>query len=217
MPGAEPRRKGGYWRAVTNGLWRENPVLRLALGVCPALAVTATALSSVYMGAVTFLVLLCANVTASLLQRLFVRGRTLVYMLSVVLFTALIQLLAQTLVPSLDAALGIYLPLVAVNGILIGRAEEERRTVGFAALDAVGVGAGFAAVLLLVGMVRELFGAGTLFGWRSGVPVIGFFALPAGGFFVFGLLLWMLARVSPREYTESNVAAEINGGESGDV
>ena len=179
----------------TKGIVKENPVLCLVLGTCPTLAVTTSASNAIGMGAAATLVLLCSNVAISLLRRVIPQTvRIPAYITLIAAFVTVVQMLVKAFAPSIDESLGIFLPLIVVNCIILGRAEmyASKNKVLPSALDALGMGVGFTAALLLMGMIRELFGAGTLFGIRvmpSFYPPLTVLILPAGGFFVFGLLI----------------------------
>ena len=170
-------------------------MLCLVLGTCPALAVTTAAQNAIGMGVAATLVLLCSNTAISLLRRVIPSTvRIPAYITLIAAFVTMVQMLVKAYAPEIDESLGIFLPLIVVNCIILGRAEmfASKNRVLPSVLDALGMGVGFTAALLLMGMIRELFGAGTLFG----IPVmpsfytpITVFILPAGGFFVFGLLI----------------------------
>ena len=179
----------------TKGVVRENPVLCLVLGTCPALAVTTAASNAIGMGIAATAVLLCSNVAISLLRKVIPSTvRIPAYITLIAAFVTVVQMLVKAYAPNIDESLGIFLPLIVVNCIILGRAEmfASKNRVLPSALDALGMGVGFTAALLLMGMIRELLGAGTLFGvsvMPSFYTPITVFVLPAGGFFVFGLLI----------------------------
>lgn len=185
----------------TKGIVRENPVLCLILGTCPTLAVTTGAVNALGMGVAATLVLLCSNVAISLLRRVIPSTvRIPAYITLIAGFVTVVQMLVKAYAPALDASLGIYLPLIVVNCIILGRAEmyASKNSVLPSALDALGMGVGFTAAMLLMGMIRELFGAGTLFGFRvmpSFYTPVTVLILPAGGFFVFGLLIALAGKL----------------------
>ncbi len=192
-----------YLQTFTKGLVRENPVLRLVLGTCPTLAVTTAAMNGLGMGAAATFVLVCSNIVISLLRKV-IPGKVRLPAFIVVIagFTTIVQMLVKAYLPDIDKALGIYLPLIVVNCIILGRAEAfaSKNSVGLAALDGLGMGAGFTAALIIMGGIREFLGNGTLFGWPEGglIPPITIFILPAGGFFVFGMLIWLTNKLSVR-------------------
>ena len=192
-----------YWNAFSKGIIRENPVLRLVLGTCPTLAVTTAAFNGLGMGAAATFVLLCSNIVISLLRKIIPdKVRLPAYIVVIAGFTTIVQMLVKAYLPAIDSALGIYLPLIVVNCIILGRAEAfaGKNSVGLSALDGLGMGAGFTAALVVMGGIRELLGNGTLFGWPEGglLPPITIFILPAGGFFVFGMLIWLTNQLSIR-------------------
>ena len=182
-------------REFTKGIVKENPVLCLVLGTCPALAVTTAASNAIGMGVAATLVLLCSNAVISLLRHIIPKTvRIPAYITLIAAFVTVVQMLVKAFAPSIDESLGIYLPLIVVNCIILGRAEmfASKNRVLPSVLDALGMGVGFTAALLLMGMLRELLGAGTLFGFPvmpSFYTPITVFVLPAGGFFIFGLLI----------------------------
>ncbi len=190
-----------YWTTFSKGLLRENPVFRLVLGTCPTLAVTTAAMNGLGMGAAATFVLVFSNVVISLLRKL-IPGKVRLpsYIVIIAGFTTIVQMLVQAYLPAIDKALGIYLPLIVVNCIILGRAEAfaGKNSVGLSALDGLGMGAGFTASLIVMGGIREFLGNGTIFGWPEGglLPPITIFVLPAGGFFVFGIMIWLANRLS---------------------
>ena len=192
-----------YLNAFSKGLLRENPVFRLVLGTCPTLAVTTAAMNGLGMGAAATFVLVCSNIAISLLRKL-IPGKVRLpsYIVIIAGFTTIVQMLVKAYLPSIDQSLGIYLPLIVVNCIILGRAEAfaSKNSVGLSALDGLGMGCGFTAALVVMGGIREFLGNGTLFGWPDGgmFPPITIFVLPAGGFFVFGMLIWLVNRLSKR-------------------
>lgn len=147
-----------YWNTFSKGLLRENPVFRLVLGTCPTLAVTTAAMNGLGMGAAATFVLLCSNVVISLLRKL-IPGKVRLpsYIVVIAGFTTIVQMLVKAYLPSIDQALGIYLPLIVVNCIILGRAEAfaGKNSVGLAALDGLGMGAGFTAALIVMGGDRK--------------------------------------------------------------
>ena len=186
----------------TKGIIKENPVLRLVLGTCATLAVTTAASNAIGMGLATTFVLVCSNAAISLLKKVIPdKVRIPAYITLIAGFVTIVQLLVKAFVPSLDEALGVFLPLIVVNCIILGRAEmfASKNPVLPSIVDGLGMGGGFTAALLAMGIIRELLGAGTVFG----LPVLsGFmdpiiiFLLPPGGFFVFGILVAIAGKLS---------------------
>ena len=189
------KRYPSLWQEFTKGIIKENPVLRLVLGCCATLAVTTAASNAIGMGAATTFVLVCSNVVISLLRKVIPDK------VRIPAFITIVQLFIQAFSPALDEALGVFLPLIVVNCIILGRAEmfASKNKVLPSLLDGLGMGVGFTATLLAMGIIRELLGAGTVFG----LPVLsGFmepiiiFLLPPGGFFVFGMLIALAGKLS---------------------
>ena len=182
----------GYF---TNGLIKENPTLRLVLGTCPTLAVTTAAINGIGMGISATIVLVCSNLAISLLRNIIPdKVRIPAFITIIAGFVSVVQMLVKAFLPSIDKALGIYLPLIVVNCIILARAEmfASKNPVLPSVLDGLGMGIGFTAVLTLMGAIRELFGAGTLFSLPVTSEFISpmiIFLLPPGGFFVFGMLV----------------------------
>ncbi|MBP3436517.1 MAG: electron transport complex subunit E [Clostridia bacterium] len=187
--------KGTLWQTFSKGIVKENPVLCLLLGTCPTLAVTTGASNALGMGLAATLVLICSNCVISLLRKVIPDSvRIPAYITVIAGFVTIVQMLVKAYLPALDKSLGIFLPLIVVNCIILGRAEmyASKNPVLLSALDGVGMGVGFTAAMLLMGMIRELLGTGCLFGVSvlpSFYTPITVFILPAGGFFVFGLLI----------------------------
>ena len=184
-----------YMGYFTNGLIKENPVLRLVLGTCPSLAVTTAAINGIGMGFAATMVLICSNIVISLLRNIIPdKVRIPAYITIIAGFVSVVQMLVKAFLPDIDKALGIYLPLIVVNCIILARAEmfASKNSVLPSVLDGLGMGIGFTAVLTLMGAIRELLGAGTIFSLPITANFISpmiVFLLPPGGFFVFGMLV----------------------------
>lgn len=182
-------------QVFSKGLLIENPVLRLVLGTCPTLATTTSAKSALGMGVAAMLVLVCSNVVISALRKVIPsKVRIPAYITIIAAFVTIVQMLVKAFLPDIDQMLGIYLPLIVVNCILLGRAEAfaGKNPIAASAADGLGMGVGFTATLLLMGAIRELLGAGTIFGLTvlpGGLSPMILFILPPGGFFVFGMLI----------------------------
>ena len=225
--------KNSKMSILTNGILKENPVLRLVLGTCPTLAVTTMASNGIGMGLAATFVLVCANMVISILRNVIPdQVRIPCYITVIAGFVTLVQMLVKAFVPSLDASLGVFLPLIVVNCIILGRAEmfASKNGVIDSALDGLGMGIGFTLTLTVMGTIREILGAGT---WMAGldglVPFLpeGFAiqVLPAsidpftimtsapGGFFVFGTLMaaatWLTA---PKAKKAEKAAETVEGG-----
>ena len=187
--------KNKYLGYFTNGLIKENPTLRLVLGTCPTLAVTTAAVNGIGMGLSATVVLICSNLAISLLRNIIPdKVRIPAFITIIAGFVSVVQMLVKAFLPAIDKALGIYLPLIVVNCIILARAEmfASKNPPLASVLDGAGMGIGFTAVLTLMGAVRELLGAGSLFSFPVTSPFITpmiIFLLPPGGFFVFGMLV----------------------------
>lgn len=180
---------------LTNGIIKENPVLRLVLGTCPTLAVTTAAINGIGMGVAATIVLVCSNLVISLLRKFIPdKVRIPAFITIIAGFVSVVQMLVKAFAPSIDKSLGIFLPLIVVNCIILARAEmfASKNPVLPSVLDGLGMGIGFTATLTLMGAIRELLGAGTIFSLQlipeSVAPMV-VFLLPPGGFFVFGILV----------------------------
>lgn len=184
-----------YLSVFTNGLIKENPVLRLVLGTCPTLAVTTAAINGIGMGVAATVVLVCSNLVISLLRNIIPdKVRIPAFITVIAGFVSVVQMLVKAFLPSIDKALGIFLPLIVVNCIILARAEmfASKNAPVLSVLDGLGMGIGFTAVLTLMGAIRELLGAGTVFSLPVTAEFIDpmvIFLLPPGGFFVFGMLV----------------------------
>lgn len=182
-------------KVFSNGLLKENPSLRLVLGTCPTLAVTTLAVNGLGMGLAATFVLVCSNIAISALRKIIPdKVRLPAYITVIATFVTVLQMLVKAFVPALDSALGIFLPLIVVNCIILGRAEmfASKNSIGLSALDGLGMGLGFTGTLVVMGSVREVLGAGTLFGIQvmpAAVDPMTVFITPPGGFFVFGCLM----------------------------
>jgi len=183
-----------YWKTFLKGLIKENPVLVMLLGTCPTLAVTTMALNGLGMGLATTFVLVCSNVVISLLKKFIPKEvRLPCYIVIIAGFVTFVSFILQVYVPDLYKALGVFLSLITVNCIILGRAEmfASKNNVRASFMDGLGMGLGFTGALLMMGIIRELLGSGSIFGISIGswFEPIGFFTAPAGGFFVFGCVI----------------------------
>ena len=185
------------------GWIKENPTLRLVLGTCPTLAVTAQAVNGLGMGAAATLVLLGSNIVISLLRNIIPdKVRIPAFITIIAGFVTMIQMLVKAFVPALDQSLGIFLPLIVVNCIILGRAESfaSKNKVIPSIMDALGMGIGFTICLFLMGSIREIIGNGSWMGMvfnnGSVIQPMLIMILPPGGFFVFGLLVALFNRLA---------------------
>lgn len=182
------------WERIWNGLVKENPTFVLMLGMCATLAVTSSAVNGLGMGLSTAVVLVLSNTMISLLRRVIPDGvRMPAYIVVIASFVTVVQLLLQAYVPSLYTSLGIFIPLIVVNCIILGRAEAyaSKNSVFLSACDGLGMGLGFTFSLTVIGLVRELFGSGTVFGLQvmpDSYEPISILVMAPGAFFVLALL-----------------------------
>ena len=193
--------KMNYFKEFSKGIIKENPVLCLILGTCPTLAVTTSASNAIGMGIAATAVLVCSNAVISALRKFIPdKVRIPAFITVIAGFVTVVQMLVKAYSPAINDALGIYLPLIVVNCIILGRAEmyASKNPVLPSILDGLGMGVGFTAALLLMGMIRELFGSGTLFGVQIMPVQILIFILPPGGFFVFGMLIMLANKLNAR-------------------
>ncbi len=209
--------KKSLGKELTKGIIAENPVLRLVLGTCPTLATTTSVESAIGMGLAASVVLICSNVVISALRKVIPdKVRIPAYIVVIASFVTIVQMIVKAFLPSLDEQLGVYLPLIVVNCIILGRAEAfaSKNPVLASAVDGLGMGIGFTAALFLMGSVREIFGAGTFLG--NSVPFLSenpmlIFILPPGGFFVYGVLM---AAVNKLAESKGKKRAELRGCEA---
>ena len=180
---------------VTKGIIKENPVLVLLLGTCPTLAVTTSAINGLGMGVSAMVVLICSNVVISILKKVIPSTvRIPCYIVVIAGFVTVVQLMLKAYLPALDKSLGLFIPLIVVNCIILGRAEmfASKNSVLDSALDGLGMGIGFTLALGVMGLIRELLGSGTAFGITLTANVItpmGIFMLAPGGFFIYAVLI----------------------------
>ena len=185
---------------VLNGILRENPVFALVLGMCPTLATTTSAINGMSMGLATTFVLICSNVVISLLKNLIPdKVRIPAFIVVIATFVTMVQLLMQAYLPAIYEVLGLFIPLIVVNCIVLGRAEAfaAKNTVGLSALDGLGMGLGFSLALTLIGAVRELLGTGCIFGLNLYSETYGMliFVLAPGAFIVLGYLMALVQKL----------------------
>jgi electron transport complex protein RnfE len=180
---------------IYNGVVKENPALILMLGMCPTLAVTTSAINGLGMGVSTMVVLIASNLLISLLRKVIPdEVRLPAYIVVVASLVTVVELLTEAYIPALYSALGIYIPLIVVNCIILGRAEAyaSKNPPMLSAMDGVGMGLGFTIALTIIGLVREFLGAGTLFG-ISVLPdymePIAIFVKAPGAFLVIAIVI----------------------------
>lgn len=183
-----------YIKTITNGIIKENPTFVLLLGMCPTLATTTSATNGMSMGLATMFVLICSNFVISLIKNVVPdMVRIPVFVVVIAAFVSTLQMLMEAYMPSINKSLGIYIPLIVVNCIILGRAEAFacKNNPLASICDGIGMGLGFTLALTLLGSVRELIGAGTLFGVTL-LPEtcnVLLFVLPPGAFITLGYLI----------------------------
>ncbi|HEX2936875.1 MAG TPA: electron transport complex subunit E [Bacteroidales bacterium] len=186
---------------LVNGLWKENPTVVLVLGTCPTLAVTTEAFNGLGMGLATTFVLFFSNTFIALLKNLIPdKVRIAGFIIVIASFVTVVDLVMKAYVPGLYATLGIFIPLIVVNCILLGRAEAfaQKNSVIPAMLDGLGMGIGFTLALTLMGGFREMIGNGSIFGLKfvsENTKTILLFIMPPGAFFTFGYLIALTNRI----------------------
>ena len=154
-------------KTLTNGILKENPTFGLVLGMCPTLATTTSAINGMSMGLATMFVLVCSNAVISMLKNMIPdKVRIPAFIVVIATFVSILQLVMQAYVPAIYATLGLFIPLIVVNCIVLGRAEAFacKNNVGLSALDGLGMGLGFTLSLTIIGAIRELLGTGCIFG-----------------------------------------------------
>ena len=187
---------------ITKGILKENPTFALILGMCPTIGVTSSAINGMGMGVATMAVLIMSNVVISLVKNLIpAKVRIPAFIVVIASFVTIIEMLMQAYVPALYESLGVFIPLIVVNCIILGRAEAFASKNGLfdSALDGVGIGLGFTLSLPVVGAVRELLGSGALFGYTFAQDVMPLvFILAPGGFIVLGYLMVLFNKIAKR-------------------
>ncbi len=191
-------------KSLTNGLYTENPVFKQALGLCPTLAVSNSVMNGIGMGAAATFVLICSNMIVSMIRKgVPAKIRIPIYIVVIATFVTMVDLAMAGFLPDLHKSLGIFVPLIVVNCIILGRAEAfaSKNNIGKSILDGIGMGVGFTLALVLLGTIRELLGNGSLLGipvMSSSFEPVLIFILPPGAFltigFVMGFFNWLEGR-----------------------
>ncbi|MBP9995467.1 MAG: electron transport complex subunit E [bacterium] len=189
------------WKTFTKGLLKENPILVLLLGCCPTLATTTSAINGMSMGLATTFVLIMSNLSISLLKN-FIPDKVRIPCFIVVIasFVTVVQLVMQAYVPAIYETLGLFIPLIVVNCIVLGRAEAfaSKNPVWPSILDGAGMGLGFTLALTFLGSIREILGSGSIFNWRflpEDANTILIFVLAPGAFIALGYLIAVVNKV----------------------
>ena len=186
-------------KTLLNGIFKENPTFALVLGMCPTLATTTSAINGMSMGLATMFVLICSNVVISLLKNLIPdKVRIPAFIVVIATFVTIVEMLMKAYLPVIYDVLGLFIPLIVVNCIVLGRAEAfaAKNSVGLSALDGLGMGLGFTLSLTVIGIIRELLGTGTCFGLNIYPDNYGMllFVLAPGAFIVLGLLMGLFQK-----------------------
>ena len=188
---------------ILNGILKNNPTFVLVLGMCPTLGTTTSAMNGLGMGAATMAVLIMSNLVISLIKNIIPdKVRIPAFIVVIASFVTIIQMLMQAYLPSLYASLGVFIPLIVVNCIILGRAEAFASKNGAldSILDGVGIGLGFTIALTLIGAVREILGSGAIFGYSFGIsdymPLV--FVLAPGAFFVLGYMMVLFNKLAKK-------------------
>ncbi|HBG09832.1 MAG: electron transport complex subunit RsxE [Limnochordia bacterium] len=193
------------WKNFANGLWNENPTFRIMIGLCPVLAVTTSAKNGVGMGLATTFVLICSSALISLLRKVIPdKVRIPAYIVVIATFVTIVDLFMNAYLPDLHQVLGLFIPLIVVNCIVLGRAEAfaSKNSLISSILDGLGMGLGFTWALTVLGAVRELLGSGSLFGYQlaaDGATTIGIMSLPPGAFITLGILMAFMNMIAARQ------------------
>ncbi len=210
------------FKYLTNGIIKENPTFRLLLGMCPTMAVTTAALNGLGMGLSTMFVLIGSNVTISALRKVIPDSiRIPAFIVVIASFVTIVGMVLKAYIPVLDQALGLYIPLIVVNCIILGRAEAFAfdHSVGNSLMDGIGMGLGFTLSLTVLGSIREIFGVGSLFGiqlFGDAYEPVTLMILPPGGFIVLGLgigiINWITVKLEKRKEEKSKAVSteEVN-------
>lgn len=190
--------KTNFKKIATDGIITQNPSLKLVLGTCPTLALTTMASNGIGMGLAVTFVLICSNVIISLIRKIIPNQvRIPAFVLIIATFVTIVRLLLDYLMPELYESLGLYLPLIVVNCIILARAESfaSKNGVLASAADGLFMGLGFTIALTLMGAVREILGAGAIFGIKLWDFQIGFFASSAGSFFTYAVFIALFSLI----------------------
>lgn len=187
---------------ITKGFLRENPTFVLVLGMCPTLATTTSGMNGLEMGLATLFVLVLSNMVISLISPVVPdKVHIPVYIVVIATFVTVLQLVMQAYTPAAYRTLGLFIPLIVVNCIILGRAEAfaSRHNVWESALDGIGIGLGFTLTLTIIGIVREILGSGSVFGWKfiPGDGILAFVMAP-GAFLVLGYLMVLFNKLAKK-------------------
>jgi len=192
-----------YFKEIFKGVWEKNPTFVLGIGMCPTLAVSTSVSNAIWMGIATTFVLLCSNILISTIREYVPSHvRIPIFITIIASFVIIVELTLKAYQPSVYKALGIFIPLIVVNCIILGRAEEfaSKNTILHSILDAIGMGLGFTLNLIVLSAIREILGANKLLGYQliPGMKPALLMVLAPGAFFTLGLLLWGMNVIKAR-------------------
>lgn len=196
---------GNYYKEFSKGIIKENPVLVLLLGLCPALGVTTSGINGMAMGLATSFVLLFSNIIISLIKKLIPsKVRIPAYILVIATLVTLVEMIMQAYLPDIYAVLGLFIPLIVVNCLILGRAEgfASKNGLSLSIVDALGHGLGFTLALTLLGVIREVLGGGSIFGINivgEAVSPMMIFILPPGAFIGLGFIIAVMSMLKNRK------------------
>lgn len=205
-----------------NGMVKENPTFVLMLGMCPTLAVTTSAINGIGMGLTTTVILALSNLMISMLRKIIPDGvRVPAFIVVVASFVTIVQFLLEAYIPSLNDSLGLYIPLIVVNCIILGRAEAyaSKNPPAASLFDGIGMGLGFTIGLTSIGIIRELIGVGTIFGFQilpESYEPVSIFVMAPGAFFVLAFLTAVQNRVKMNLAKKGKDTSKIQSGCGGD-
>ncbi len=192
-------------QTLLNGLFKENPTFVLLLGMCPTLAVTTGVVNAIGMGLSTMAVLICSNIFISLLRKFIPDTvRIAAYVVIIASFVTIVEMLLKAYLPSLSESLGMYIPLIVVNCIILGRAEAfaSKNDVVSSIFDGIGMGLGFTGALMIIATIREIIGNGTFFGlslFGEGFQGVSIMIMAPGAFFTLGLILMVINIITAKK------------------
>lgn len=193
-----------FWNEFIKGIWKKNPILILGLGLCPTLAVTTSVSNALWMTMAVTFVLICSNILVSLVKGVVpAHVRIPIFITIIATFVTVVELTLNAFQPAVYKALGIFIPLIVVNCIILGRAEEfaAKNNVALSIFDGLGMGLGFGVTLFVLAFFRESLGANKLFGLTliPGMEPSSAMILAPGAFFTLGLMLWGMNAINSRK------------------
>lgn len=192
------------WQNFTKGFFKENAVFVLLLGMCPTLGVTSSAINGLGMGLATTFVLVMSNIVISVIKNIVpAKVRIPVFIVVIASFVTIVEMIMQAYIPALFEQLGLFIPLIVVNCLILGRAEAfaSKNNIGSSAIDGLGMGLGFAMALTILGSVREILGSGSIFNIKfvaDDASTILLFVMPPGAFIALGYLIALFNRITKK-------------------